>query len=121
MHTGETPSLSEVITGIKQTNGTTIGKEVSIIEVSVDVLEYSDYVSIAQNAKAFITFRFETVFALKNENRNLDMYHHTGKKKSMGGKRKNISFPKRMFERAETSLCSFADHCVISHLHHAKK
>jgi hypothetical protein len=24
-------------------------------------------------------------------------------------------------KRAETSFCSFADHCVISHLHHAKK
>ena len=94
MHTGETPSLSEVITGIKQTNGTTIGKEVSIIEVSVDVLEYSDYVSIAQNAKAFITFRFETVFALKNENRNLDMYHHTGKKNLWVAKEKIYHFQK---------------------------
>ena len=73
--TGKTPSLSEVITGIKQTNGTKIGKEVSIIEVPVDVLEYLDYVPIAQNAKAFITSRFETVFALKNENGNIEMYH----------------------------------------------
>jgi hypothetical protein len=24
-------------------------------------------------------------------------------------------------KRAETSFCSFVDHCVISHLHHAKK
>jgi hypothetical protein len=24
-------------------------------------------------------------------------------------------------KRAETSFCAFADHCVISHMHHAKK
>ncbi len=42
---------SIVCTAIKQTNGTKIGKEVSIIEVPVDVLEYCGYVPIAQNAK----------------------------------------------------------------------
>ncbi len=26
-----------------------------------------------------------------------------------------------LMKRADTSFCSFTDHCVISHLHHAKK
>jgi hypothetical protein len=67
--TGNTPSLSEVITAIKQTNGTKIGKEVSIIEVPMDVIEYCGYVPIAQNAKAFITSRFKTVFGPKKQKR----------------------------------------------------
>jgi hypothetical protein len=110
--TGNTPSLSKVITAIKQTNGTKIGKEVSIIEVPVDVLEYCGYVPIAQNAKAFSTSCFETVFGLKNKNGKLEMYH-CGKKTSTGGKRKYIAFPKRMFvdgppgERGTMSLGRF--------------
>ena len=94
--TGNIPSLSEVITAIKQTNGTKIGKEVLIIEVPVDVLEYCGYVPIEQNAKAFITSCFETVFGLKNKNGMLEMYH-CGTKTSIGGKRKYIAFPTRMF------------------------
>ena len=94
--TGNIPSLSKVITAIKQTNGTKIGKEVLIIEVPVDVLEYCGYVPIEQNAKAFITSCFETVFGLKNKNGMLEMYH-CGTKTSIGGKRKYIAFPTRMF------------------------
>ena len=94
--TGNIPSLREVITAIKQTNGTKIGKEELIIEVPVDVLEYCGYVPIEQNAKAFITSCFETVFGLKNKNGMLEMYH-CGTKTSIGGKRKYIAFPTRMF------------------------
>jgi hypothetical protein len=95
---GDTPSLGEVITAIKQTNGTKIGKEVSIMEVPVDVLEYSGLVPIAKNAKAFVTSRFETIFALKNKNGEMEMYYHNGKKKSTGRiLRRSISFPQRMF------------------------
>ena len=92
---GDTPSLGEVITAIKQTNGTKIGKEVSIMEVPVDVLEYCRFVPIAKNAKAFITSRFESIFALKNKNGEMEMYHNNGN--STSGKRRNITFPQRMF------------------------
>jgi hypothetical protein len=64
------------------------------MEVPVDVLEYSRFVPIAKNAKAFITSRFECIFALKNKNGEMEMYHHNGKST---GKRKNITFPRRMF------------------------
>ncbi len=66
--TGNTPSLIEVITAIKRTKDTKIGNEVSIIEVPGVVLEHCSFEPFAQNTKAFITFRFETLFGLKNEN-----------------------------------------------------
>ena len=94
--TGNAPSLSDVINAIKRTKGTKIGKNVSIIEVPVDVLEYCGYAPIAQNAKAFITSHFKTVFGLKNKNGKLEMYH-CGTKTSIGDKRKYIAFPTRMF------------------------
>ena len=91
---GDNPSLGEVITAIKQTKDTKIGKEVSIIEVPVDALEYCGYEPFAQNAKAFITSRFELLYGLKNKNGELEMYH-MGSKKGEG--RKTVFIPRRMF------------------------
>jgi hypothetical protein len=91
---GDNPSLGEVITAIKQTKDTKIGKEVSIIEVTVDALEYCGYEPFAQNAKAFITSRFELLYGLKNKNGELEMYH-MGSKKGEG--RKTVFIPRRMF------------------------
>jgi hypothetical protein len=88
---GETPSLGEVITAIKQTNGTKIGKDVSIMEVPVDVLEYCGFVPIAKKAKAFVTSRFETIFALRNKNGEMEIYHNNGCRKSTGKRRYIIS------------------------------
>ena len=92
------PSLIEVITAIKRTKNTIIGKEETIIEVPADMLEYCGYAPFAQNAKAFITSHFKTVFGLENKNGKLEMYH-CGTKTSIGGKRKYIAFPKRMVYR----------------------
>ncbi len=92
--TGDNPSLGEVITAIKQTKDTKIGKEVSIIEVPVDALEYCGYEPFAQNAKAFITSRFELIYGLKNKNGELEVYHFGNKK---GEGRKNVSIRRRMF------------------------
>ncbi len=92
--TGNAPSLTEVINAIKRTKFTKIGKEVSIIEVPVDMLEHCGFALFAQNTKAFITSRFETLFGLKNENGVLEMYH-MGKVKGDG--RKQVVIPRRMF------------------------
>jgi hypothetical protein len=62
IRTGDNPSLGEVITAIKRTKDTNIGKEMLIIEVPVDVLEDCGYAPFAQNTKVFITSRFETLF-----------------------------------------------------------
>jgi hypothetical protein len=64
---GDTPSLIEVITAIKQIKDTKIGKEVSIVEVPVDVLEHCCFEPFAQNTKAFITSRFEIFGGQKNK------------------------------------------------------
>ena len=53
-----------------------------------------------QNAKAFITSRFETVFGLKNENRELEMYN-MGEIKPKIVKRKIVTIPKRMFVKGK--------------------
>ena len=54
-----------------------------------------------QNAKAFITSRFETVvFGLKNENRELEMYN-MGEIKPKIVKIKMVTIPKRMFVKGE--------------------
>ena len=82
---GETP------TAIKQTNGTKIGKDVSIMEVPVDVFEYCGFVPIAKKAKAFVTSRFETIFALRNKNGEMEIYHNNGCRKSTGKRRYIIS------------------------------
>jgi hypothetical protein len=73
---------------------------VLIIEVPVDALEYCGYEPFAQNAKAFITSRFETVFGLKNKNRELEMFY-MGEIGSKSGRRKSLYIPKRMFENGE--------------------
>jgi hypothetical protein len=104
--------LGEVITAIKQANGTKIGKEVSIMEVPVDVLEYCGFVPIAKNAKAFITSRFETIFALKNKNGEMEMYHNNGNIQSTGGKRRNISFPQRMFVNGQREKKNKLEPCA---------
>jgi hypothetical protein len=44
--TGDNPSLGEVISAIKRTKNTKIGKDVSIIEVPVDTLEYYGRVAL---------------------------------------------------------------------------
>jgi len=64
---GNSPSLIEVITAIKRTKHTNIGKDVSIIEVPVDVLEYCCYGPFTQNAKAFFTSCFELLCGQKNK------------------------------------------------------
>ena len=92
--TGNAPSLSEVINAIKRTKGTKIGKNVSIIELPGDVLEYYGFRPFAQNANAFITSRFEIVCGLKNENGELEMFH-MGETKGHG--RKSIKIHNRMF------------------------
>jgi hypothetical protein len=92
--TGNAPSLIEVINAIKQTKNTKIRKEVSIIEVPVDALEYCGYEPFVQNAKAFITSRFELIYGLKNKNGELEMYH-MGNVKGEG--RKTVVIPRRMF------------------------
>ena len=91
---GDAPSLIEVITAIKQTKDTKIGKGVSIIKVPVDMLEHCCFGPFAQNTKAFITSRFETLCGLKNKNGELEMYC-MGKKKGNG--RKEVTIPRRMF------------------------
>ena len=101
--TGDNPSLGEVISGIKQTKNTKIGKDVSIIEVPSDMLEYCGFDQIAQNAKSFITSRFEIIFGLKNENGELEMYYF-GEKISKGEGRKNITIPKRMFANSQRTM-----------------
>ena len=93
--TGDNPLLGEVITVIKRTKDTKIGKEISIIEVPVDVLEHCGFASFAQNTKAFITSRSETLFGLKNKNGELEMYY-IGKKTSKGDGRKAVLLPRRM-------------------------
>jgi hypothetical protein len=65
---------------------------VSIIEVPVDALEYCGYEPFAQNAKAFITSRFETVFGLKNKNRELEMFY--GRNRIKKWKKKIIIYQK---------------------------
>jgi hypothetical protein len=70
------------------------------LEVPGDVLEHYGYAPFAQNAKAFITSRFENVFGLKNENRELEMYYMG----EIGSKSRRIirfSIPKMMFEDGE--------------------
>ena len=67
--TGNAPSLIEVITAIKRTKDAKIGKDVSIIEVPVDVLEYCCFGPFAQNAKS----RFELLYRLKNKNGELEI------------------------------------------------
>jgi hypothetical protein len=93
--TGDNSSLGEVITAIKRTKDTNIGKEMLIIEVPVDVLEHCGYAPFAQNTKVFITSRFETLFELKNKNGELEMYF-MGEKASKGDGRKAVVIPKRM-------------------------
>jgi hypothetical protein len=95
--TGNAPSLSEVINAIKQTKGTKIGKNVSIIEVPGDVLEHCDIRPFAQNANAFITSRFELVCGLKNENGELEMYYVRERSGNKGGKRNVMYISRRMF------------------------
>ena len=90
------PSLIEVITAIKRTKDAIFGKEETIIEVPADMLEYCGYAPFAQNAKAFITSRFETIFGLKNENGELELYYF-GEKTSKGKGRKRVEIPRRMF------------------------
>ena len=94
--TGNAPSLIEVITAIKRTKDTKIGKNVSIIEMPVDVLEHCGYATFAQNTKAFITSHFETLFGLKNENGELEMYY-MGEKRSKCDGRKQVRIPRSMF------------------------
>ena len=94
--TGNAPSLIEVITAIKRVTDTKIGKEVSIIEVPADVLEHCGFAPFVQNTKTFITSRFETIFGLKNENGELEMYYF-GEKTSKGERRKHTAIPRRMF------------------------
>jgi len=93
--TGDNPSLGEVISAIKLTKNTKIGKNVSIIEVPADMLEYCGYEHFAQNAKAFITSRFGIIFGMKNEYGELEMYY-MGETTSKGKGRKQVS-PRRMF------------------------
>ena len=92
--TGNAPSLTEVINAIKRTKHTKIGKNVSIIEVPGDMLEYCCFRPFAQNAKAFITSRFELLCGLKNKNGELEMYH-MGETKGEG--RKQVVISRRMF------------------------
>ena len=99
--TGNAPSLTEVINGIKRTKDTKIGKDVSIIEVPVDVLEHCSFVPFAQNAKAFITSRFELLYGLKNKNGELEMYY-MGEKTSKGEVRKKAEILKSMFVNGES-------------------
>ena len=87
--TGNTLLLIEVITAIKRTKDTKIGKEVSIIEVPVDMLEHCDFGPFAQNTKAFITSRFDLLYGLKNKNGELEMYY-MGEKTSKGEGRKKV-------------------------------
>jgi len=94
--TGDNPSLGEVISAIKRTKDTKIGKDVSIIEVPSDMLEYCGFDQIAQNAKSFITSRFEIICGLKNENGELEVYY-CGEKYSIGKGRKTVVIPRRMF------------------------
>jgi hypothetical protein len=94
---GDTPSLSEVISAIKLTKNTKIGKEVSIIEMPGDVLEYFDIAPFAQNRKAFIASRFETLFGLKNENGELEMFHHGSCKKKKNKRRACLNIPRRLY------------------------
>jgi hypothetical protein len=91
---GDAPSLIEVFTAIKQTKDTKIGKGVSIIKVPVDMLEHCCFGPFAQNTKAFITSRFETLCGLKNKNGELEM-NCMGEKKGNG--RKEVTIPRRMF------------------------
>ena len=98
---GNAPSLIEVITAIKQTKDTKIGKDVSIIEVPVDVLEHCCFEPFAQNANALITSHFEAFFGLKNKNRELEMYY-MGEKTSIGEGRKKGIIPRRMFVNGES-------------------
>ena len=92
--TGNAPSLIEVIKAIKQTKDTKIGKDVSIIKVPVDMLEYCCFRPFAQNAKAFITTCFELLCRLKNKHGELEMYH-MGETKGEG--RKTVVISRRMF------------------------
>jgi hypothetical protein len=98
--TGDNPSLGEVISAIKRTKNTKLGKDVSIIEVPSDMLEYCGFDQIVQNAKPFITSRFEIIFGMKNENGELEMYYF-GEKISKGEGRKNVTIPKRMFANSQ--------------------
>ena len=93
---GNAPSLIEVITAIKRTKDAKIGKNVSIIEMPVDVLEHCGYATFAQNTKAFITSHFETLFGLKNENGELEMYY-MGENRSKCDGRKQVRIPRSMF------------------------
>jgi hypothetical protein len=97
--TGDNPSLGEVISAIKRTKNTKIGKDVSIIEVPSDMLEYCDFEQIVQNAKIFITSRFEIIFGLKNENRELELYYFG--ERSTGKKRRQVAISKRMFVNSQ--------------------
>jgi hypothetical protein len=74
---------------------------VSIIEVPADVLEHCCFEPFAQNTKAFITSRFETLFGLKNENGELEMYY-CHEKKPKGEGRKSVRIPRRMFVNGES-------------------
>ena len=98
--TGDNPSLGEVISAIKRTKNTKLGKDVSIIEVPSDMLEYCGFDQIVQNAKPFITSRFEIIFGMKNENGELEMYYF-GEKISKGEGRKNVTITKRMFANSQ--------------------
>ena len=86
--------ITEVINAIKRTKHTKIGKNVSIIEVPGDMLEYCCFRPFAQNAKAFITSHFELLCRLKNKNGELEMYH-MGETKGEG--RKQVVISRRMF------------------------
>ena len=99
--TGNAPSLTEVINAIKRTKGTKIGKNVSIIEVPGDVPEHCGFVPFAQNAKVFITSRFDLLYGLKNENGELEMYY-MGEKKSKNDGRKSVEISRRMFVNRES-------------------
>ncbi len=66
----------------------------SIIKVPEDMLEYCCFRPFAQNAKAFITSRFELLCGLKNKNGELEMYH-MGETKGKG--RKAVKISRRMF------------------------
>ena len=62
----------------------------SIIEVPGDMLlEHCGFAPpFAQNTKAFITSRFETLFGLKNEYRELEMYYMGEKTSKLKEKKK---------------------------------
>ena len=92
--TGSAPSLIQVIKAIKRTKDTKIGKDVSIIKVPVDMLEYCCFRPFVQNTKALITTRYELLCGPKNKHGELEMYH-MGETKGEG--RKTVVISRRMF------------------------